>query len=256
MLFMAYPLAAPAAKVEYHARDELGPIEVPDASQINWGEAGSPHQSPVVNTTLNPLQSSLSPTSRTGEVNRDPKTDETEQNTGQQTTGTVLTTSNAVELTIHNDETAGLWDAGPQIHFDLISSSQELLSNIIDNDDILEAIVEDTLNLAQQINNAWNDLDDQLTRELFQGLGYLGVANVFYHGENLYNKRTSTDFKDNPYAPGLISETDNYVEPDGFFGFILKLPKLLTLNNLMLVMAILLTANGLFRIMRFILLRI
>lgn len=258
MLFIAYSLPAQAAKVEFHAYYEMGSISATETAPGQAHDEGDNiYQRDSVSEYLNSnVARQPSPIHRLDERTSSKNPDTTEQHQDPQATELVSTSfDDAGSVIIQKEPIAEISHVNLLNHSDLMLISQEFLSNFIDDDITLETIVEDTINMAQQINNAWNEIDDQLTRKLYQGLGYLGIADTF-NGENRYNQQNSSVFKDNLYGSGLASETERFIEPGGFFGFLLKLPKLFTLYNLILVTCVLLAGNGLFRIVRYVLLRI
>ena len=232
-----------AAKVDYQSHDALAFIDSPEHHGPNWVNSCSLRQGSF--TLLKSSPSHFDQDSQTLKI------EEGLQTTRQPTSEGGGMAFNPIDSSIQNVEIAELWGVSLKNHFDLISVSQGLLSNLAD-EAILDTIIEDTVNLAQQLNRAWNDLDDELTRKLYQGLGYLGVIDTFSIAEIPNNERKLADFVDKAY----VSETDNYVQPSGFFGFILRLPKLFTLYNLFILMGIILVGNGLFRIVRYVVLRI
>ncbi|MGR9115061.1 MAG: hypothetical protein ACU85E_04795 [Gammaproteobacteria bacterium] len=253
---IVYPPATQAAKVGYHVSYELQPIEAAEISRQNLPEFPNQPQEHILSSRSDPVEDSLFPLSRFNGANNNQESGKVSGDRQQLATEKILTETYMVESVNLNVGTTGQGYIDTTHFSQLTSGTQEFLSLYIDETINLDSIIQETVNQAQQFNETWNELDDQLTREIYQRLGYLGFTGENFNRDNYFQKRVSWGKQDKHFDLEVISVPENYVEPEGFSGFILNLPRLFTFNNLILALGILLLGNGLLRLMRFILLRI
>ncbi|PKM11888.1 MAG: hypothetical protein CVV13_07500 [Gammaproteobacteria bacterium HGW-Gammaproteobacteria-3] len=236
-----YAVAAQAANVAYRSNDELDPADAtfPTSSLMHGAlthAGGDSEASPI------------SPEQKIDEtiIKAEQKKEET---TAQAAFDPFVPNARDAEMTGFD------YYGNPQSQFKLIKDSRELIGKLGDDDEALIAVFDDTLTLAQQVNEFWNSLDSQLTVKFYQGLDYVGVSDSFDAGDNLNNRQNTAAFNDEILEIKLMPEATD-APASGVHSFMLKLPRLLTINNILLSILALLTCNGLFRVMRFVLLRL
>lgn len=135
--------------------------------------------------------------------------------------------------------------------------SLEIIDDELVIDEALREMVDDTVNMALHVNEAWNTLDEKVTHKVYQGVSYLGFDNQFSE-HNSQADNQAVEFK-NLVAQYADAEIENHRydnEPEGFFAYFIYLPRLLTVFNLLFMLGFLFVMNGIYRVMRFFLLRI
>ena len=144
----------------------------------------------------------------------------------------------------------------------LLASKEFILSlEIIDDelviDEALREMVDDTVNMALHVNEAWNTLNEKVTHKVYQGVSYLGFDNQL-SDHNSQAKSQAVEFNnlDAQYSGAEINKQRYDDESEGFLAYLVYLPGLLTASNLLFVLGFLFVMNGIYRVMRFFLLRI
>ncbi|MGR9044943.1 MAG: hypothetical protein ACU83N_06595 [Gammaproteobacteria bacterium] len=257
VLMSVFPWVSHAEKMEYHPRGEINSLDISEIGHQNWKETNS-LQLGIIESAIDlpELPIKQNPDKQFSETALIQQSDSSEPNPPQSPFGNNFEGFSTGEFNTENAQNASFHPLAPQLHTNMLSKTEELLNNYVGENYNLGTIIEETVTLAQQINTAWNDLDDQVTYKLYQGLGYLGVTDVFNNGENPYVRVHPTIINENPFDSNLAPDTKNYVEPEGVFWLIFKLPKLFTFHNFIIMMILMLAGNGLFRVIRYILLRI
>lgn len=135
--------------------------------------------------------------------------------------------------------------------------SLEIINDELVIDEALREIVDDTVAMALHVNEAWNTLDEKVTHKVYQGVSYLGFDNQFSE-DNTQANNQAVEFKKlaAQYANAEINNRRYEDEPKGLFAYFLNLPRLLTVSNLLFMLGFLFVMNGIYRVMRFFLLRI
>jgi len=123
-------------------------------------------------------------------------------------------------------------------------------------EDAMTEMVDESVNMALNVKGAWNTLDEQVTNKFYQGASKVGF-DVEYSDRNSHSEYRDVEAV-NLFA--LASESEGKglenKEPEGLFVYVLYFPKFLTVSNLLIVLGILFLLNGIYRLMRFFLLRI
>ncbi|MBU2570699.1 MAG: hypothetical protein KJ725_11860 [Gammaproteobacteria bacterium] len=135
--------------------------------------------------------------------------------------------------------------------------SLEIIDDELVIDEALREMVDDTVTMALHVNEAWNTLDEKITHKVYQGVSYLGFDNQFSE-DNYQANNQAVEFKKlaAQYADSEIKNRRYVNEPEGFFAYLINLPRLLTVSNLLFMLGFLFVMNGIYRVMRFFLLRI
>ncbi|WP_341325570.1 hypothetical protein [Methylotuvimicrobium sp. KM2] len=135
--------------------------------------------------------------------------------------------------------------------------SLEIIDDELVIDKALREMVDDTVAMALHVNEAWNTLDEKITHKVYQGVSYLGFDNQFSE-DNYQANNQAVEFKKlaAQYADSEIKNRGYVNEPEGFFAYLINLPRLLTVSNLLFMLGFLFVMNGIYRVMRFFLLRI
>ncbi|GAB4260554.1 MAG: hypothetical protein Kow0065_10850 [Methylomicrobium sp.] len=123
-------------------------------------------------------------------------------------------------------------------------------------DEVIDEMVDETVNMALRFNEAWNDLDRQITHQLYQGVRYLGYRDESDDAVYAELKKREGFFDDDSQQTDIAHKKKEAVELEGFWAFILYFPKYLTVTNFMWLFMVLLALKGLYRGMRYILLRL
>lgn len=260
VLMSVFPWVSHAEKMEYHPRGEINSLDISKIGHQNWKETNS-LQLGIIESAIDlpELPIKQNPDQQFSETALAQPLDPSEPNPPQPPIGNNFEGFSTGEFNTENAQNASFLPLTPRLHINninMLSKTEELLNNYVGENYNLGTVIEETVTLAQQIDTAWNALDDQVTYKLYQGLGYLGVTDVFNKGENRYVRAHPTIINENPFGSNLTPDTVNHVEPEGVFWLIFKLPKLFTFHNLIIMMILMLAGNGLFRVIRYILLRI
>ncbi len=135
--------------------------------------------------------------------------------------------------------------------------SLEIIDDELVIDEALREMVDDTVAMALHVNDAWNTLDEKVTHKVYQGVSYLGFDNQFSEDSYQANNQ-AVEFKKlaAQYADSEINNRRYVNEPEGLFAYLINLPRLLTVSNLLFMLGFLFVMNGIYRVMRFFLLRI
>ncbi|MGR9052895.1 MAG: hypothetical protein ACU84J_09630 [Gammaproteobacteria bacterium] len=141
--------------------------------------------------------------------------------------------------------------------FDIRLASERLLAEIIDDENTAEIVVDNTLDLAMEFNLIWHSVDNELAYRIYQGLESLGFAESEYYSSNgLYGQRVFSSISDDVYFPEPSLKPTQSKKPKGLAGFIFYLPTLLSFKNFLFLIVGLFIANVLFRILRYIVIRL
>lgn len=135
-----------------------------------------------------------------------------------------------------------------------VANYKDIMEKLTAGNVALVKITEDSIGWMQRLNSAWNTLDQRVAREVLRGLGYLGLPETFAEDSNESRRLALASLQENLNGDGHAES--GYYESAGFFGFILKIPSLLTFHNFVVLSGILILSNGLYRALRFILLRL
>ncbi|HBA66430.1 MAG TPA: hypothetical protein DCZ48_09725 [Methylococcaceae bacterium] len=135
--------------------------------------------------------------------------------------------------------------------------SLEIIDDELVIDKALREMVDDTVAMALHVNEAWNTLDEKVTHKVYQGVSYLGFDNQFSEDNSQANNH-AVEFKKlaAQYADTEINNRRYDIEPEGLFAYFINLPRLLTVSNLLFMLGFLFVMNGIYRVMRFFLLRV
>lgn len=162
-----------------------------------------------------------------------------------------------------------------QSGFDPVAVSKEFIGSIVilEDDSLIDEamleMVDDTVNMTLNIKDSLNVLDEQVTYKFYEGASKLGfdTENSYYIPGSGYKPgsgyRADVGYRDMEstnelFALASNSDSLNFQsgKPESIFTYVLYFPKFLTISNVLLMLGGLFVLNGVYRIMRFFLLRL